>query len=161
MYLFNNPKKGNNDSINLLKSNERYYHKELKLVNNPPVIERNINLGTIVSRVEEYYLEPVASYTLQDLTRYFYNNMPFNIQEWPINKLVGMLKYKVNQYGIDKLLFMIDFASQDNKANDTNFNLGSWDEYINIVNKHLEEMKYTISDKQEYYVPKKRYLFND
>lgn len=159
--LFSYRKRGNEDVINKLNPNERYYHKELKLVSKPPTIDRDIDHGTLVSRTPEYFLEPVASYTIQEFVRYFYNTMPLNMQEWPMNKTTGMIKYKIDQYGIDRLLFMTDIAAADYKANGTLFNLGDWDEYANKADQYLEEMKYSISDSEPYYSPKKRNLFNE
>lgn len=159
--LFSYRKRGNGDMINLLKPNERYYHKELKLISKPPTIDRDIDHGTLVSRTPEYFLEPVASYTIQEFVRYFYNTMPLNMQEWPMNKTTGMIKYKIDQYGIDRLLFMTDIAAADYKANGTLFNLGEWDEYANKADQYLEEMKYSVSDNEPYYTPRKRNLFNE
>lgn len=149
------------NDINLLKPNQRYYHKELKIVSKPPTIDRNIDHGTLVSRTPEYFLEPVASYTIQELVQYFIHTMPLNISEWPLNKTIGMLKYKVNQFGLDRLLFMIDMAAEDNKANQTVFDFSNWDMYANKADQYLEEMKYSISDNEQYYTPKKRNLFNE
>ena len=158
---FQSRKRNDTALINLLSPFEKYHHKELKLVSKPPTISRDINHGTLVSRTPEYFLEPVASYTIQDLVRYFIKTMPFNAQEWPIKKLTGMLKYKTDQYGIDRLLFMTDIAAEDHKANGTLFNLGMWDEYANKADQYLEEMKYSISDSEQYYYPKKRHLFDN
>ena len=159
--MFTYRKRGDESLINQLKPGERYYHKELKLVSKPPTIDRDINHGTLVSRTPEYFLEPVASYTLQECVRYFYNTMPINIQEWPMPKTIGMIKYKINQFGIDKLLFMIDMTADDNKANGTVFDFSSWDEYSIKADQYLEEMKYSISDSEQYYTPKKRNIFNE
>ena len=159
--MFTYRKHGNEALINQLKPNERYYHKELKLVSKPPTVDRDIDHGTLVSRTPEYFLEPVASYTLQECVRYFYNTMPLNMQEWPMHKTIGMLKYKINQFGIDRILFMIDMAASDHKANGTVFDFGAWDEYANKADQYLEEMKYSISDNEPYYTPKKRNIFNE
>jgi hypothetical protein len=157
--IFNNPKKDVNNK-NILKNGTRYYHRELKLVSKPPTVERNIDLGTMVSRTPEYFLEPTASYTVQDFVRYFYNTMPIDSQAWHMNKMIGMLKYKIEQYGIDKLLFMTDIAAQDHKANGTVFNLGNWDDYSFIADQRIIEIKSAFSEDQPYYTPKQRKLFN-
>jgi hypothetical protein len=159
--MFTYRKRGDECLINKLKPNERYYHKELKLVSKPPIVNRDIDRGTLVSRIPEYFLEPVASYTIQEFVRYFYNIMPLNPQEWNIGKTTGIIKYKMDQYGVDRLLFMTDIAASDYKANGTLFNLGEWDEYANKADAYLEEMKYSISDNTQYYSLKKRNIFNE
>ena len=160
-YMFHgHRKKGDEKLLNLLSPEKIYYHKELKLVSKPPVIDRDIDRGIIVSRTPEHFLEPVASYTIQELIQYFCNTMPLNMQEWHYKKLLGMIKYKVDQFGIDKLLFMTDIAAADHKANGTVFNLGSWDEYSEKADQYINEMKYSISDNESYYTIKKRNIFN-
>jgi hypothetical protein len=67
----------------------------------------------------------------------------------------------MDQYGVDRLLFMTDIAASDYKANGTLFNLGEWDEYANKADAYLEEMKYSISDNTQYYSLKKRNIFNE
>ena len=157
--IFSKPKKDINNK-NLLKNGTRYYHKELKLVSKPPTVERDIDRGTMISRTPEYFLEPTASYTVQDFIRYFYNTMPVDLQAQPMTKMVGIFKYKIEQYGIDKLLFMTDIASQDHKANSTVFNLSAWDDYSCIADRYITEIKSAFSSDKPYYTPKQRRLFN-
>ena len=156
---FSYPKKDENNK-NLLNNGTRYFHKELKLLNNLPVVERNIDQGTIVSRESEYYLEPVASYTLQDIIQYFFKTMPFDSQAHTIPQITGMLKYKINQYGIDKLLFMIDLYAQDCKENESVFVLGKWDDYSSIADDRLMNIKKQFTDDESYYTIKQRRLFD-
>ena len=157
-YLFNN-KKINNDNINLLKSNTPYFHNQLKLLNSLPIVEQNINKGTMVSRVSEYYLEPVASYTIQDFIQYFYKVMPVDKQSQVPSKLKGIFKYKIEQYGIDKLLFMTDIYAQDCEAEGSLFILGKWDDYSYKADSHIEAFKSNLPQNEAYYTPKKRRLF--
>lgn len=155
--MFNTIKKDNN----YIKQNEFYYHKELKLINDLPVVNYDLDRGTIVSRNNEYFVERVASYTLQDFTRYFYNVMPIDMQANPPSKMLGMFKYKINQYGIDKLLFMVDIMAEDCKDKNKLFNIGSLDDYSCAVNDHIQHIKNSLSEqkKKEYYVQRKRRLF--
>lgn len=156
--IFNN-KKINSDTSNLLKSNTVYFHNQLKLLNSLPVVEQNINKGTMISRVSEYYLEPVASYTIQDFIQYFYKTMPFDRQSQIPSKLKGIFKYKIEQYGIDKLLFMTDIYAQECLSDGTLFTLGKWDDYSYRADSHIESFKSNLPQNEPYYTPKKRRLF--
>lgn len=156
--IFNN-KKINSDTSNLLKSNTVYFHNQLKLLNSLPVVEQNINKGTMISRVSEYYLEPVASYTIQDFIQYFYKTMPFDRQSQIPSKLRGIFKYKIEQYGIDKLLFMTDIYAQECLSDGTLFTLGKWDDYSYKADAHIESFKSNLPQNEPYYTPKKRRLF--
>ena len=156
-YYFNKPK---NNNVNLLKVNEKYYHKELKLLSDPPMVERDLNHGTIVSRVQEYFLEPVASYTSQDFIQYFYKTMPLDLSSQSPEKLTGILNYKINTYGIDKLLFMTDIYAQKCKEDNTLFVLGKWDDVSTEADYHIAELGKMIPDSEPYYVPKKRRIFD-
>lgn len=145
---------------NLLKFGTKYFHKQLKIINKPPVINYDINNGTMVSRTEQYYLEPVASYTTQDFIQYFYSNVPVDLQAQPPTKMTGIFNYKINQYGIDKLLFMTDLCAEHCNTNQTKFSLGTFDEYSSIADAKMAEIKSVINDTDQYYVPKQRRLFD-
>lgn len=155
---FSKPKNYSNN-CNLVKSNVKYYHKELKLLNDPPVIERNIDNGTMVSRVSEYFLEPIASYTIQDFIQYFYKTMPVDLQSQSPNRLTGILKYKIESYGIDKLLFMTDIYAQNCKEKATVFCLSKWDDYSMEADDYINQLKSMLSDDNPYYVPRQRRIF--
>ncbi len=157
--LFNNPKKDEYNK-NLLTHGTRYYHKELKVISAPPTINRDVDSGVITSRVENYFLEPVASYTIQEFANYFYKNVPIDLQAWPMKKTLGMLKYKINQYGIDKLLFMTDIVAEEYKSNGSKFSIARWDDYSYIADETITNIKYTFSDDEPYYTLKQRRLFD-
>lgn len=158
--MFTGKKGGDVTKINLLKTNTRYYHKQLKLLNDLPTVERDIDNGTLVSRTPEYFLEPVASYTIQEFIRYFYQVMPMDLQAQPPSKMVGLIKYKIDTFGIDKMLFMTDIYAQWCKENSTIFSLSRWDEYSHLADERLTEIKGAFAEDKPYYVPKQRRLFN-
>lgn len=142
---------------NIISQRETYYHKQLKLVSQPSVATVDINNGTIVSRTEESYLERAASYTIQEFIQYFYSVMPVDLQAQPPTRMAGILKYKIKQYGIDKLLFMVDICAEECKINNKIFSLSDFDNYSVSANNRIEEIKANIVD--TYYTPKKRRLF--
>lgn len=157
--IFNNKRSVDMKNTNLLSFGNVYYHNELKITNNPLEVEMDIDKGTIVSRDKEWYLEPVASYTIQDFIQYFYRTMPIDLQANPPKKMEGMLKYKVNQYGIDKLLFMTDIMATSCKEKDKLFDLGKWDDYSYKADMLMEEIKNTLPVGEDYYKLKERKLF--
>jgi hypothetical protein len=158
--IFQNEKR-DSDSKNLLVNGTRYYHRQLKIVNNPTTVEHDIDKGTIVSRTSEYFLEPVASYTTQEFIQYFYKIMPIDLQASPPSHMHGILKYKIKQYGIDKLLFMTDICAQTCRENNTVFSLPRWDEYSPLADEKLDMIKGAFADAQSYYTIKQRRLFDE
>lgn len=154
-YIFKQPCENN-----LIKQGTMYYHKELKLMNSLPVVNHDIDSGTITSSKTEFYLEPVASYTLDDLLKYFYSKNMADIQEFNPKRMKGMFKHMVQKYGLDKLLFMIEGAARMYDSEQKVFTLNDFDSYSSTASQYLEEIKnnckYSGGDK---YVPRKRMLF--
>ncbi len=144
---------------NLIKQGTRYYHKQLKIHPGPTVVNIDINAGTMVSRTQDFYLEEVASYTVEDLLRYFYKTVPFDVQAQQPSSMLGMLKYKIKQYGIDKLLFMMDRCAEYCQENHKVFSWKNFDDFSPITDEFMEEGMASICLNKEYYIPKKRKLF--
>ena len=152
--MFNKPK-----SDNLIKQDQIYYHNELKIINKPHTVDYDVDQGTIVSREQEYFVARVASYTLQEFTKYFYEHMPIDIQANPPKKMSGIFKYKINQYGIDKLLFMVDIMSEDLKSKNMLFNIGQIDDYSCKVEDYIHSITDSFPNGINYYIPRKRRIF--
>lgn len=146
---------------NLLKQGTMYYHKELKLMNSLPVINHDIDRGTMTSEKVEYYLEPVASYTMDDLLQYFYSKGMADTQEYNPKRMAGIFKHMIEKYNLDKLLFMIEGAARMYESEHKIFSLSDFDSYNSTASQYLEEIKnnckYSGGDK---YVTRKRVLFN-
>jgi hypothetical protein len=146
---------------NLLKQGTMYYHKQLKLMNQLPVINHDIDSGTMTSSKVEYYLEPVASYTLDDLLKYFYSKGMADPIEYNYKRMHGMFKHMIDKYGLDKVLFMIEGAARMYESEQKVFTLQDFDSYSSTASGYLEEIKnnckYSGGDK---YVFRKRVLFN-
>ena len=153
---YNKPKKEN---CNLLKQGIMYYHKELKLMNSLPIVKHDINNGTITNNKIEYYLEPVASYTIEDLLKYFYSKNMTDVKEYNYKRMSGILNHIVNKYGVDKTLFMIEHSARLYETEHKMFSLSSFESYNSIASQYLEEIKnnckYSGGDK---YVLKRRVL---
>lgn len=146
---------------NLLKQGVMYYHKQLKLMNQLPVINHDIDSGTMTSNKVEYYLEPVASYTLDDLLKYFYSKGMADPVEYNYKRMHGMFKHMIDKYGLDKVLFMIEGAARMYESEQKVFTLQDFDSYSSTASGYLEEIKnnckYSGGDQ---YVHRRRVLFN-
>lgn len=146
-------------SENILKQGVMYYHKQLKLMNSLPVINHDIDKGTMTSEKVEYYLEPVASYTMNDLLTYFYSKDMADVQEYNPKRMAGIFKHMIEKYGLDKLLFMIEGAARMYESEHKVFSLSDFDSYSSTASQYLEEIKnnckYSGGDK---YVFRKRVL---
>ena len=81
--------------------------------------------------------------------------MPMDKQAKPPSAMIGMFNYKVNQYGIDKLLFMTDIYAQNCIDNNSIFVLSQWDDYSRLADEKLAMAK-NVNDNKKYYVPRNR-----
>lgn len=154
-------KQCNDENRNLLRQGTMYYHKELKLMNSLPTIDYDVDKGTMTSSKIEYYLEPVASYTIDDLLKYFYSKNMADKQEYNYKRMYGMFRHKVEQYGLDKVLFMIEAAARMYNSEHKIFSLSDFDSYSSIASSYLEEIKNNCKySGGDCYVPRKRMLFS-
>jgi hypothetical protein len=85
--------------------------------------------------------------------------MPVDLQSQSPNRLTGILKYKIESYGIDKLLFMTDIYAQNCKEKATVFCLSKWDDYSMEADDYINQLKSMLSDDNPYYVPRQRRIF--
>jgi hypothetical protein len=118
-----------------------YYHKQLKLMNSLPAINYDIDRGTMTSEKVEYYLEPVASYTMSDLLTYFYSKDMADVQEYNPKRMAGIFRHMIEKYGLDKLLFMIEGAARMYESEHKVFSLSDFDSYSSTASQYLEEIK--------------------
>lgn len=93
---------------NLLKSSEFYYHNLLRVCPPPPTQVWDINTGDIKTISEPFYLEMRASITSSEITDYYIEQMKLNPIQINRNRFIGSMKYMVDKYGVDLVLFMID-----------------------------------------------------
>lgn len=96
---------------NLISPTTVYYHNELRITPGPVVVEYDYNTGELKRNVEDYFLEPRGSYSLDDLVAYFKTKSHLYVEAiMPDNRLKGSLKWIVEQHGVEMSLFMIDAA---------------------------------------------------
>lgn len=145
---------------NLLKQNTRYYHKELNLMSQLRPVMHNVDTGEITSGDNEYWIEPRASYTLEDLAAYFYSKDMVDKQEYFPKRIKGILNNYVSRYGIDVTLFMIEHAARVVSNKESTFSMSTFDTYRSIAMQYLEEIKNScVYSGGNEYVPRKRMLF--
>ena len=146
---------------NLVQQGVMYYHKELKLVNTLPSVIHDVDKGTLTSSETEFFVEPIASYTVEDLLKYFYSKGMADTTEYNIKRMTGFFQYLIPKYGIDKVLFMIEAAARMYDAEHKRFSITDFESYSVTASQYLEEIqnncKYSGGDK---YVPKRRMLFS-
>lgn len=146
--------------FNLVKQGVMYYHKELKIINTLPVIVHDVDAGTLTSAPVDFYVEPVASYTIEDLLKYFYSKNMADTAEFNPKRMSGLFLHMIDKYGLDKLLFMIEAASRMYDAERKTFTLADFDSYNSTASHYLEEIRNSCAFSGENrYVPKRRVLF--
>ena len=99
----------------LLERNKFYYSEILHLKSKPPTW----NPITFEEICEEFYLEMIINFTIDDLMNYYYEKcrIPLNLQD--DKKVKGALMFLINKYdkfkapGIDYVISLIDAASND------------------------------------------------
>jgi hypothetical protein len=104
---------------NILKPFEYYYHNELRITPPPPKVTVDYNTGEIKREVQPYFLEMRCSYTIEELYDYYlrhenlYDKMEINQA-----KYIGGLKWLMDKYSLELVLYMIDIANDMIAAND-------------------------------------------
>jgi hypothetical protein len=103
--------------VNLIDPQNFYYHNELRVFPEAPRRTLNPNTGVIEKTEFEYFLEIKASYTMDDLINYIGSKNPFTNIVSNKTKLTGSLKFLLNKYDMDFLLYLIDAlcVSYDNQ----------------------------------------------
>lgn len=118
--------------INIIKQNTMYYHKNLRVQPEPSISDVDYNNGTIVSTEQEHFIEMVASYTLDELYDYFVSLDIYDTKQWQKNRVYNMLKYYVEKYDVDTVLFMFE-AMVNSIEEDQYFDLNKIDNMYPIA----------------------------
>lgn len=148
---------------NLLQQNKflRYYHKELLLRNGFSEEVHDVDTGNITSSPVEFWVEPRASYTMDDLLAYFKKNIPYRQSQYSDNRLRGIFERYVKELGIDVTLFMIEHAIKMNGYEKTEFDYRRFDDYQPKAHEYLEENKNGVAySGGAEYVSRKRMLLD-
>lgn len=80
---------------NIIKQNQVYFHKELRIQPEPSKIDVDYNTGTMVSTKQEYFVEIAASYTIEDLMKYLLSFGYVNTYQWQYSRLKGLIEHYI------------------------------------------------------------------
>lgn len=103
---------------NLLDSNAFYLHPQLRIMPGPPKRIIDYNKGTIKKITEPYFLEMRASYTLNDLVRYYEDQHNLKLTDDEREQCRGAFRYLLKNFSVDEILFMIDVAANHIRDHD-------------------------------------------
>lgn len=95
---------------NLLDCSEFYYHNDLRLTSPPPKREIDYDSGEIKVINEPYFLEMKASYSVEDLVKYYGRQCGLRLRDDEIRRYAGSFNWLLKIYTVDAILFMIDAA---------------------------------------------------
>ena len=118
---------------NILKTGI-YYHKRLRVTPKPHTVNIDYNEGTMVSQGQEYFVEMIASFSMNDLKQYLFKNAKINTTVYHDKRINGLLADYVKRYGIEQTLFMIDRAIEDSYDNEYSNEL-QLDKLVNYYDK--------------------------
>lgn len=110
-------KNGTHSHKNILNPDNFYWHPQLRIT--PPAPKKVIDYdrGEIKSVDEEHFMEMVASYTEEQLMKY-YIKQHGAVPGSKYNKYLGGLSYLLKNHNIDTVLFMIDASANFIKEGD-------------------------------------------
>lgn len=94
---------------NLLNPYRIYFHNEVRIAPKPVTIDFDYNTGEVIRANEEYFLEMRASYTIEDLIKYYLSKPNLVSNKHVINsRIKGGLEWLVQNYDLELVLYMID-----------------------------------------------------
>ncbi len=146
---------------NILQQGKRYYH--MQLVITPPIQPTYYDAvtGQTSSAPSQFWLEPRASYTYDEMVEYFYYRTHADKVRWYPKRVKGILKSFVQRYGLDKVLLMIEHAGRMWVSDRVAFDLRTFDNYSPVADEYFCTLKdnnvRTIGSTK--YVLRKRVLF--
>jgi hypothetical protein len=129
---------------NILKTGV-YYHKRLRVIPKPHTVNIDYNTGTMVSQGQEYFVEMIASFSINDLKQYLFENAKINTTVYYDKRINGLLTDLVKRYGLEQTLFMIDTAIEDTYNNEYD-NYLQVDKIINYYDKAMVCYKTAINN---------------
>lgn len=143
---------------NIIKQNQMYYHKELRIQPEPNVTDIDYNTGAMVSTKQEYFVEIAASYTIGDLMKYLLSFGYVNTYQWQYSRLKGMMEHYIKKYGIDIVLFMFEAIADNIEEREFDFN--KFDNYYQTAKNYMNNIRNNcIANGGDKVEPKKRNEF--
>lgn len=149
---------GGMDDVNLLTHGKTYYHKNLLIRNDVAPVNHDVDKGTLTNGTTEFFLEPRASYTMNELLDYTYTNLRIDTRQYPKKRVSALFLSLLNKYDIDTLLFMVEAAIRAQEY-ETMANLRAFDDYLPQALSYLEEIKQN-REGVDYVLKTRRLLLN-
>lgn len=132
-----------NDNVyntNLLKSSNVYYHKNLLIKNKIGIVKHDINTGELTNEPTTFFLEPRASYTLNEFVDYFYEVTNIDKLQNDRKRVSNFFLALLKKYDIDMLLFMTE-ACIRYKEEGSQVQLTGFNDYQPYATNYLKEMQ--------------------
>ena len=127
-------------NLNLLKSNKTYYHKNLLIKNKIGIVNHNIDTGELTNSPTKFFLEPRASYTLNEFVDYFYEQTNIDKIQNNRKRVSNFFLALLNTYDIDMLLFMTEACIRYTEE-EKEIQLNGFNDYQPYAVRYLKEMK--------------------
>lgn len=136
-----------NSNKNLLKHGKdvRYFYKELNVMAEMPPVDVDYSTCTITRTPYVFWLEPRASYTMEDMLTYFDAYVLYDKSQYPPNRLRKIFEQYINKIGIDLTMLMIEHAIRMSKAEGVEFTYRKFDEYQPIARQYLGTVRTNLS----------------
>lgn len=158
--MVSEPNNNDNAQINVTCQDVIYYHKNLLVRNEVGVVIHDVDNGTLTNEKTEFFLEPRASYTIDELIKYIYDKVKVNQEQYSYRRAVGLLNSMVKSHSIDTVLFMTEAAIRDHEYNDTEVQLTQFTDYLPQAHKYLEEIIQNRKPSKAYVIRNREMLFN-
>lgn len=118
--------------LNLVSPTRFYLHNALRLTSPPPKRSIDYDSGEITSVSIPYFLEMKASFTVDDLVKYYGRQTGIRLKSHELSRYAGSFKWLLKSYDVEQILFMIDAT-------------------INMCMAEDMPMPYNVLDIQKYY----------
>lgn len=125
---------------NIIKQNQMYYHKELRIQPKPSVTDIDYNTGTMVSTKQEYFVEIAASYTIEELMKYLLSFGYVNTYQWQYSRLKGLIEHYIKKYEIDTVLFMFEAIADNIDKDEREFDFNKFDNYYQTAKGYMNNI---------------------
>lgn len=127
-------------NTNLIKSDKVYYHKNLLIKNKIGIVNHNIDTGELTNSPTEFFLEPRASYTLNEFVDYFYEQTNIDKVQNNRKRVTNFFLSLLKTYDIDMLLFMTEACIRYTEE-EKEIQLVGFNDYQPYAVRYIKEMK--------------------
>lgn len=105
-------------SRNLLEYGRFYYHNALRNTSPPPLRAIDYDSGEITTISEPYFLEMKASFDVEEVADYYCKQFEIKANKHEKSRIVGTFGYLLKNSDVERIMFMIDVAANECRAED-------------------------------------------